>query len=455
MSKEEVDAYANKNIWVIEKVLREKNIDLVISNHTVMQPYEVAQARASGTQGTHIMVPHGSALNFSVRRSETLVPYAITGIQDARVVLVSQHARKEFEEFFAAHIKNIQEKTVVVPAGVDVDRFRPVARQNDKQRYLDKVSRSIVNLVRGGRSQEQAIDFWEKVAQRSSLAEVPMLIEETKTSYNYWSPDADIADKLLRLDTENNLIVMYLGKYLWTKGIQLLLAAVPLILKKHPNTYFVIVGFGQFREVLELMVFALASGDQELFRTICLQTQRLFPGAGIDHLHFVSEFLNNLDRAGNSHEYFRSAKSSDLTERVVFTGYVDHDNLASLLPCADLIVAPSIYPESFSTVAVEALSSGVVPVQTHHTGFIDIINVVNEHFSDTFHNLKQLDLDDALVPNLANNIEVFLDYFSRMSDSERQSIRKRCAWLAKQNFSWVSIVDKFLELANVSASEKK
>jgi hypothetical protein len=90
MSKDEIDAYADKNVWIIEKVLRQNNIELVLSNHTVMQPYEVAEARISGTNGMHVMVPHGSALNFSIKRSATLIPYAIRGIQDARSVVVSQ-----------------------------------------------------------------------------------------------------------------------------------------------------------------------------------------------------------------------------------------------------------------------------------------------------------------------------------------------------------------------------
>ena len=98
-------------------------------------------------------------------------------------------------------------------------------------------------------------------------------------------------------------------------------------------------------------------------------------------------------------------------------------------------------------VAAEALSSGVMPVQTHHSGFIDVINVVKEHFQDSFRGLKQLDLDENLVLNLANNINVFLDYFSKMSDGERQKIRQRCARLAQDNFSWSAIVERFIALA--------
>jgi len=265
--------------------------------------------------------------------------------------------------------------------------------------------------------------------------------------YNYWSPDVDIADKLRRLDTKNNFIVMFLGKYLWTKGIQLLVTAAPLILKRHPNTYFLIVGFGQFREILELMVYALKSGDHELYEAICSKTQQLFPGAGTDRLTFLTEFLSNLEQTGKSNDYFKYAKGLNLDDRIIFTGYVDHEHLADLLPCADLAVAASIFPEAFGMVAAEALSSGVMPVQTHHSGFIDVINVVKEHFKDSFQGLRQLNLDDMLVPNLANNLSVFLDHFSHMSNNERQLIRQRCARLARENFSWDSIVQRFLALA--------
>ena len=447
MSKEEIDAYAAKNIWVIGKVLQENDTDLVISNHTVMQPYEVAEARTSGASGAHVMVPHGSALNFSVKRSETLLPYAITGVKDAYPVVVSQHARKEFGGFFARYVDAIEEKTVVITAGVDIKKFRPISNESEKKIYLNRVCRDIGGVIRGGRTQEQVIDFWDNVERRSSLAQIPGLIEETKSLYNQWSPDTDIIDKLQRLDTENNFVVMYLGKYLWTKGIHLLIAAAPQILNVHPNTYFLIVGFGQFREILELMVYALVSGDQGLFRALCFHTQELFPGAGVDRLHFLMEFVDNLDERDKTQEYFKSAADLNLAEHIIFTGYVGHDSLANLLPCADLAVATSIFPEAFGMVAAEALSSGVMPVQTHHTGFIDVINVVKEHFRDSFEGLKRIDLDDMLVPNLANNITVFLDYFSKMSNDERQLIRQSCARLAEENFSWASIVEKFIALA--------
>jgi glycosyltransferase involved in cell wall biosynthesis len=447
MSKEEIDAYAAKNIWVIEKVLKENDVDLVISNHTVLQPYEVAEARLSSPKSVHVLVLHGSALNFSVKNSETLIPYAVRGVQDAKPIAVSQHARQEFEGFFAPYIDDIGSKTAVIPVGVDTSRFQPICSEIEKKDRINEVCRTVARLVSNGRSNQQQIDFVTKVKKRQSLETIPDLIRETKETYNDWSVDADITDKLHQLDVSNNFLVMFLGKYLWTKGIQLLIAAAPLILKKHKNTHFVIVGFGQFREVLELMVHALDTGDRELFEALCFRTQQLFPGAGVKSLTYLIKFLANLEETGKLHGYYELAQDLHLSSRIIFTGYVDHDHLANLLPCADLTVATSIFPEAFGTVVAEALSSGVIPVQTHHTGFIDLITLIEEHFEDTFQGIKQLNLDELLIPSLANNISTFLDYFATMSDKERQIIRQRCARLAQDNFSWGAIVKQFFTIS--------
>ncbi len=50
---------------------------------------------------------------------------------------------------------------------------------------------------------------------------------------------------------------MFYGKYLWTKGIHILLQAAPLILEKNPDTYFIIVGYGASRGYLEMLLAAL------------------------------------------------------------------------------------------------------------------------------------------------------------------------------------------------------
>ncbi len=456
MSVEEIDDYVDKNSWVVERVIHDHNIDLILSNHTVMQPPIVADAcsRCFHSTQTHVMTPHGSALNFSVKRNDALVPYALKGIENAQYCsVVSSHAKQEFESFFSPHIPDIMHKTITIPPGVDLERFKPLGSEQEKRQRLDAVCNGVQSRVRGGRTHRQVLDFWKSAGARSSDSAISELIDDEKGSYNPWSPDADIADKLNSLDLDNNFMVTFLGKYLWTKGIHLLIAATPLVLERHPNTKFVIVGFGQFREVLELLVYALTSGDVDLFYAICQHTSQVFPDAGVENLSFLTAFLQRLRENGKENEYFELAKGLRLDEHIIFTGYMDHENLIDLLPCADINVVPSIFPEAFGMVATEALACGVMPIQANHTGLTDVINVVKVAFRGRFQGLQKLDLDNQIVWKFANNITVFLDYFSRMTNDERSLIRKRCNQIAQDNFGWASIAQQFTALrSNLESS---
>ena len=447
MSADEIDDYADKNAWVIKKVINDYRIEFIMSNHTILQPYEAYVSRKSNKSRTdHIAVAHGSALNFSVKRSGVLVPYAVKGINDAdKAVVVSQHARDELWDFFHSHIENIEDKTRVIPAGVDIEMFRPVSSNDDKLKLLNKISEEIPSKVRGGRNTDQVSTFLNAVRTRSSLEQIPDIIQKTKQQYNQWSPDSDIVEKLATIQGQPEGLVVYFGKYLATKGIQLLIAAAPLVLRSHPQARFLAVGFGEFREVLELMVHALQEGDTELFETIAFDTQQVLQQAGTKELKYLGQFIHTLRENGEYQDYLIYAQKANLNRQFVFTGYLDHSSLSKLLPCCDISVAPSIFPEAFGMVAVEALSSGVMPIPTHHSGFVDVIRVIDGHFRDDFKGLQQLDLNMDLVNNLANNINVFLDHFAGISRSERNSIRQRCAKLAADNFTWSAVAKRLLD----------
>ena len=54
---------------------------------------------------------------------------------------------------------------------------------------------------------------------------------------------------------------MFVGKLIASKGVELLLAAWPLVLAREPRARLLIVGFGAFRDGLESLAAALAAGD--------------------------------------------------------------------------------------------------------------------------------------------------------------------------------------------------
>ena len=55
--------------------------------------------------------------------------------------------------------------------------------------------------------------------------------------------------------------MVFVGKLIASKGVDLLLAAWPLVSAARPGRQLVIVGFGAFREGLERLAADLAAGD--------------------------------------------------------------------------------------------------------------------------------------------------------------------------------------------------
>jgi glycosyltransferase involved in cell wall biosynthesis len=123
-------------------------------------------------------------------------------------------------------------------------------------------------------------------------------------------PERDAADRLAGVGS----FVVYFGKLLRQKGVHALLEAWTQVAPRHPRHTLVVVGFGSDRAELERL-------------------------------------------AG---------------ERVVFTGAMDHEELACLVPLADAAVVPSVLPEAFGMVAAEAAACGVVPIVSDHSGLAEV-----------------------------------------------------------------------------------
>ena len=52
----------------------------------------------------------------------------------------------------------------------------------------------------------------------------------------------------------------------------------------------------------------------------------------------------------------------------MFTGRLDHEELAELLPACEALVVPSTFPEAFGMVAAEAAACGALPISAAHSG---------------------------------------------------------------------------------------
>lgn len=421
-SKAEIETYLEDNRRAINTALKKNRPDMVWTNHTIMQPVYVARSHLGQGQCQHVMTVHGSCLNFSVRNSALLQDYAREAIANAdSIAFVSDFSKKEFLEFFD-NDPHIKEKSMAIPGGVDLEKFITLTDSSEKKQLIDNL---VNNLATPAQLLPNSPDKDEKI----------------------WETDADIIAKLEKINFENEKIILYYGKYLWTKGVQLIIAAAPLIMIKHRKVRFILVGFGSSRAYFEALIEALNQGDQAAFINLISHPATVDAEIDPDSTQFFAALINKLEDPDFARAYFAAAKGK-IASAFVLTGYLGHNHLKSLIACADITVAASIFPEAFGLVAAEALAAGIIPVQTNHSGFSEVINRYFDEFRDIFDQCKlpPLSLNDQLVLNLAAYLLFLLDYYDHLNSKERQRIRERARKISVDNYAWESVVKNYLKL---------
>ena len=75
-------------------------------------------------------------------------------------------------------------------------------------------------------------------------------------------------------------------------------------------------------------------------------------------------------------EYYYKLKSivSNLSDQVIFTGYVDYSNMIDYLMCADVGFLLSIIPEALPMTAIEYISMGIPVIGTKMGGITEVID---------------------------------------------------------------------------------
>ena len=71
-------------------------------------------------------------------------------------------------------------------------------------------------------------------------------------------------------------------------------------------------------------------------------------------------------------DYRAELEAMAASQRVLFTGPLEHRHLVYLLALADACVVPSIFPEAFGMVAAEAAAAGCPPLVARHSGLAEV-----------------------------------------------------------------------------------
>ena len=89
---------------------------------------------------------------------------------------------------------------------------------------------------------------------------------------------AGAAEALRLLDPDRDRIVSYVGKLIVSKGVDLLVAAWPLVVARVPDARLVVVGFGTYRDALDRFVEALRRRDLDELHEIAARGRELEGG---------------------------------------------------------------------------------------------------------------------------------------------------------------------------------
>lgn len=395
----ELDAYLAANVEAVAEVAACARPELALANHVIMGPAILARALA-GTGIPFAVQVHGSALEYTVKPHPRFLPFAREGIAAAAGVLVS--SRHTAQSLWSALAEDsLPERTGFGPPGVDTHLFRPLSKP-------------------------------VAVAQAQSLAARLADHADASLQASSFSRDqADASHAVARLAEQGTRdpIVAFVGKLILAKGIDLLLAAWPRVLSQEPGARLAVIGFGAYAEPARRMAAALAEGDLRSVRELAQAGGRA-EGNPAKPLRFLNAFLDRLESAAERGRYFEAATA--MPEAVTFTGRLEHDELASVLPLCEAIVVPSTFPEAFGMVAAEAAACGVLPICAAHSGLAEVSGRLAEAVPRPVARLLSFELDELAVESIADSVVRWL----RTAKDVRAQARARLVDAAAGHYSW-------------------
>jgi glycosyltransferase involved in cell wall biosynthesis len=433
LSDEELARYLDSNVRAVRDVAAAADIEAGFANHVLMGP--VILARGLGDLPYAVKV-HGSALEYTLKpHYKRFAPYASEGLVPARAVLVG--SRHTAESLWAAMpLDDLRERTFLSPPGVDTRTFAP-REPEEALAGLDALERWLGAAQRDGFGPAASREI-DALCDPSRDPPSGEQLAEVRAGYDPAGVDVEAPDALASLDPTRDPVVCFVGKLIVSKGIDLLLAAWPLVLAREPRAKLVVVGFGTYREGVEVLMRGLERADERLLMHVCRQGRAL-EGGPRDQLTYLRTFLEGL--RGRHERYFSAAKK--MRRSIVFTGRLDHGELGQLMPATEAVVMPSMFPEAFGMVAAEAAASGALPISAGHSGLAEVAAILGEKLPLQVRSLLTFERGMRAVEELAQSINGWLELDPRM----RASARTALARTAADRFGWDAVAQSVLAAA--------
>jgi glycosyltransferase involved in cell wall biosynthesis len=314
-------AYVDANAGALRELLP---AGLVFTNHVLM-----GGPVGAATGSPFRVKAHGSELEYSMRGRPELERWGRDALAQAEATYVGSAHIREVLEDVVGHVHDVYE----VPPGVDVDEFTPQPRDEALAALLEEARRDPPNPG----NQEERL------------------------------PDEGNADRLAAFLAGDVPTVVYFGKLIEQKGVQVLLEAMRGI-----DARLVVVGFGPYRAALEAAA----------------------------------------------------------PKRTLFTGPFEHRHLVHLLPLADVTVVPSIFPEAFGMVAAEAGAAGSPPLVARHSGLAEVAAGLEAEYPERLRHLASFETGnaDALRAKLREILALSVEDREALRRAARRAVVERWSW---------------------------
>ncbi len=369
MTDAELDRYIDANVAAVRELAdRTGGFDAALGGHLVMGPAILARAEV----GPFAAKIHGSALEYTVKPHPRFLPYAEEGMNAASAVLVgSRHTAESLWGALPA-VEGLREKTRLGPPGVDTERFQP----------------RVLSRGEGG--------------LRAGSSSTPLPPRHPRE-------------------------IVFVGKLIVSKGVDLLIAAWPIVRRAHPDVKLRIAGYGEYEQGLRRLLAALDGGDLADARGVARLGWGLEGGEEAP-LPVLSAFL-----ADPPDGYVEAAKG--IAGSVEFIGRLEHDEVAELLPDAEALVMPSTFPEAFGMVAAEAAACGVLPVSAGHSGMLEVSRQLAAALPPAVADLVSFPVEEGAVEAIAARLNGWLE----LSQAERAEAAGALVDTARRLWSWEGV----------------
>ena len=166
-----------------------------------------------------------------------------------------------------------------VIAGITIKRELGIplifhVHSTEKGRTLGNGSEVINTLeLRGGKEADMVITVSN--AMKQELIELGFPAEKIQVCYNgvdpeKYNPERVSKEKIAEIRQsyglkEEDLMIFFIGRLVWVKGVDKLVMAMPHVLKEIPNAKLVIVGLGDMKDYLEKLAAELKLQDNVKF----------------------------------------------------------------------------------------------------------------------------------------------------------------------------------------------